>query len=330
MLSAQDYQGLYAIIPTPAKPGAAALMAEHTVDLDETARLVEALIRDGARGLIALGTTGECATLSHADYETFVTCVLDVTAGRIPAIIGASALGGHEIARRLKFLKTQKADGALIGLPQWQPMTTGMAVRMFAEISEAFPDLSVMVYANARAFRYSFPAEFWTAVAAAAPTVTAAKMSRPKDLAGLLAATHHRINFMPNESTVHAVHAQAPDVIRSCWATAAAMGPRPAILLIEAILAGDTAQAKHLADRIAWACAPIDDIIRNPELFAATNIQVEKTRIAAAGYCKPGPIRSPYDELAPEHHRAAEECGRRWATLCRELEAAAPDAAAAD
>ena len=69
MITAKDLKGALAIMPTPAKPGAERLDATNTVDLDETARLAEALVRDGANGIMALGTMGECATTSQADYE---------------------------------------------------------------------------------------------------------------------------------------------------------------------------------------------------------------------------------------------------------------------
>jgi trans-o-hydroxybenzylidenepyruvate hydratase-aldolase len=61
MLKATDLTRLLAIMPTPAKPSAERFGATQTVDLDETARLVENLIRDGAKGHITVGTTGECA-----------------------------------------------------------------------------------------------------------------------------------------------------------------------------------------------------------------------------------------------------------------------------
>ena len=76
MITAQDLKGALAIMPTPAKPGAERLDATNTVDLDETARLAEALVRDGANGIMALGTMGECATTSQADYEAYVDCLL--------------------------------------------------------------------------------------------------------------------------------------------------------------------------------------------------------------------------------------------------------------
>ncbi len=322
MLSAKDYVGLYAIIPTPAKAGANRLDARNTVDLDESARLVNALIADGATGLIALGTTGECATLSQEDYETFVDCLLQTVNRRIPTFIGTSALGGHQVAARMRFIRERGADGTLLGLPQWQPVTTEMAVDFYKQVSACFPEIAVMVYANARAFRYSFPVEFWQAVAREAPTVTSAKFSRPKNLGELLEKTGNRIHFMPNEMTVEEFYRKAPDTTTSCWATAAGMGPSPAIALMDAILAKDEDAIPRISAELAWANEPLHAIIGNPEIFASTNIQVEKTRINEAGYCRAGPIRSPYDHLPAEYDAASRECGRRWATLREKYSAA--------
>ncbi|HET7007394.1 MAG TPA: dihydrodipicolinate synthase family protein, partial [Candidatus Binatia bacterium] len=115
MITAQELKGALAIMPTPAKEGAERLDATNTVDLDETARLAEALVRDGANGIMALGTMGECATTSHADYEAYVDCLLNTVRGRIPTFVGTTALGGHEIARRIKFVKERGATGTLLG-----------------------------------------------------------------------------------------------------------------------------------------------------------------------------------------------------------------------
>jgi len=101
MLNPTDLRGMYAIIATPAKDGAERWDATNTVDLAETERLVNKLIADGATGLIALGTTGECATLIREDYEAFVDCLLATVNHRIPTFVGATALGLHEAVRRL-------------------------------------------------------------------------------------------------------------------------------------------------------------------------------------------------------------------------------------
>src|SRR5437773_10110844 len=98
MITANDLSGALAIMPTPAKEGADRLDATNTVDLDETARLAESLVRDGATGLIALGTTGERATTQQSDYEAYVDCLLKTVRGRIPTFVAMPSRSGPEPA----------------------------------------------------------------------------------------------------------------------------------------------------------------------------------------------------------------------------------------
>lgn len=329
MLTARDFRGLYAIVPTPARAGAERWDAVDTVDLDETARLVERLIADGASGLIALGTTGECATLTRREYESFGDCLLATVRGRVPTFVGTSALGTHEVVERMRFIGERGADGTLLGLPMWQPLTLEMAVEFYGAIAEAFPDLAVMVYANTRAFRFEFPPAFWEAVVDRAPTVTSAKFSRPDELLAAQAAARGRIHFMPNEGAAYRFAQLSPETTTACWATAASMGPEPALALMEAILRRDWGRAKTIDGEIAWASETFKAMTKSPELFASYNIQLEKLRIGAAGYCEPGPIRPPYHVVPEEYAKAARECGRRWATLRARYAAAATATATA-
>jgi dihydrodipicolinate synthase/N-acetylneuraminate lyase len=317
MMQAQDYQGMYGIIATPAKQDGDRLDAVDTVDFDETERLINKLIHDGVSGLIVAGTTGECATLSNEDYRSFAACVLDTVNRRIPTFVGATSMSGQESVNRLKFLKALGADGTLLGLPMWQPVSTKMAVEYYAGVSALFPDLSIMVYANARAFRYWFPTEFWTEVAKSAPTVSSAKHSKVAGIKELIEATDRRINFMPNDMVVQEFNRISPETTTACWATAAGMGPAPSIALMKALKANDTQAVDQLVAAIAWANEPVMPLVMNPELFATYNIQVEKTRINAAGYSKCGPTRPPYADFPEEYASAAREGGERWATICR-------------
>lgn len=315
MLLANEIRGMYAITPTPAKVGADRLLAKNTVDLDETERLVNALIDDGCRGLIALGTTGECPTLSQEDYEAFVSCFVETASKRVPTFIGATSLGGHDIALRLKYLEDCGADGTLLGLPMWQPMTTESAVSFYAEISQSFPNLAVMVYANQRAFRYPFAEDFWEQVITQAPTVVAAKVSKPRSLSALLDIVGGRVNIIPNEMMLEHFYLESPATTTACWATAGSMGPKPIIELMDAVQKNDNVAVKKLSAILAWANQPIVSLVSNPEEFALYTIQMEKARINAAGYCRPGPVRSPYGCMPESLRRDSEECGRRWALL---------------
>ena len=79
----------------------------------------------------------------------------------------------------------------------WQPVTLDMAVKFYASVSEAFPDFPIMVYANARAFRFAFDLEFWKRIVESAPTVMSAKFSSKAILREAVALTKQRVNFVP-------------------------------------------------------------------------------------------------------------------------------------
>lgn len=312
MITAAEIRGMYGIIPTPALAGADHLDALDTVDVEETARLVDQLIKDGVSGIIAMGTTGECPTLTDDEFDVVVDTVINAVNGRVPAFLGATGAGGHSTARRLRKVADAGATGALLGMPMWQPLSTDMAVDYYAQVSKFVPGLAIMVYANVRAFRYQFPVEFWERVAREAPTVTSAKVSRAPELERMLEVAGEQINFVPSDMVAADFARRAPDTTIACWATAAAMGPEPSIALMDAIAQGDLSAMAQAESDIAWANEPVAPLIADPEIFASYNIQIEKERIAAAGYCRPGPARSPYGHLPDDYAAASRECGVRW------------------
>lgn len=313
MITAWDLKGVLGIMPTPAKEGAENINATETVDLDETARVVEQLIRDGIDGIIALGTMGECSTLTQQEYETFVDCLLSTVKKRVPAFIGTTALGAHEVVRRIRFVRDLGADGTLLGLPMWQPCTLDMALQYYASVSETFPGFALMVYANSRAFRYDFGVEFWRRVRRGAPTVMAAKFSNRNILLDAVTSSERTINFVGKETQVYQFAELSPETTTACWIPA--VFPQPAKALMSAIAARNGDQAKQIADDIAWAMGPIEPFASKAEVFASYNIQIEKIFMNAAGYCKAGPIRPPYHVVPTEIVSAAQESGTRYIQL---------------
>jgi dihydrodipicolinate synthase/N-acetylneuraminate lyase len=313
MIKANDLRGALAIMPTPAKEGSDRLDATNTVDLDETARLAESLVRDGATGIMALGTMGECATVSHSDYEAYVDCLLKTIKGRIPTFVGTTALGGHEIARRIRFVKERGATGTLLGIPMWQPATLDMAVQFYASVAATFPDFPIMVYANARAFRFPFGVDFWKSIVNKAPTVMSAKFSSKAILKEAVAVSKGRVNFVPPVGLAYEFAQLSPETANTCWIPA--VGPQPALALMDALAARDAQRAKAVADDIAWAVEPHHIVTGSQDIFASYNIQLEKILMSASGYCKAGPIRPPYNVMPENFAQAARESGQRFAKL---------------
>jgi dihydrodipicolinate synthase/N-acetylneuraminate lyase len=320
VLTASDIKGLYGIIATPASEGAERWDAVDTVNLEETERLANKLMADGVSGLIVLGSTGECATVTEDEYKAFVDCFLSTVDGRVPTMVGATSMGTHQTVARLRFAQERGATGTLLGLPMWQPCTEEMALGFYGSISEAFPDLAIMVYANANAFRFDFPVEFWEKLVKRAPTVTSAKIDPFAGRQALVEATKGRINMMPIDGFAYALEAASPGSVTACWATAAGMGPQPSVALMDAILANDMDRAKMISEQMMEATKPFLPPHAFP-VFASYNLQLERLRIAAAGYCDPGPIRPPCNVIPEDLATGARECGHLWAELVKQYEA---------
>jgi trans-o-hydroxybenzylidenepyruvate hydratase-aldolase len=317
MLRANDMRGVYAIMPTPSTDDAAEVDAVATIEMHESARLVDCLVRDGVNGVVILGTTGEIATITPTEYHTFVDCILSTVRDRVPVFVGCTALGTHEIVERARFAQSLGAAGIMLGLPMWQPLTTEMAVNFYAGISAALPALPIMVYANSRAFRNDFGVELWRGLAECAPTVISAKFSNPATFVACHEASQGRINLMPHDSAALQYDRLVPGAVTACWSTSSSMGPEPSLAMMNALLAGDYARAEAVTRDLHWAGETIRPFIRDEATFTTYNIQIEKTRFSTSGYCRPGPIRPPYGYMPPQIISAAHEVGRRWAQLRR-------------
>ncbi len=97
------------------------------VDLDALAELVTGQIAAGIHGVVACGTTGEPATMTHEERDAVIRTVVEVVAGRIPVLAGTGTN-----CTRTTIAETQRArdlgvDGALVVTPYYnRPQQEGM------------------------------------------------------------------------------------------------------------------------------------------------------------------------------------------------------------
>lgn len=61
-----------------------------SIDLADTQRVVDDLVRDGVTGVIALGTVGENNSLDFDEKVTTLTAIVEAVAGRVPVVTGVS------------------------------------------------------------------------------------------------------------------------------------------------------------------------------------------------------------------------------------------------
>ncbi len=314
MLTAKDLRGICVLAPTPCKVGLDKWDSTDSVDLEETARMTENLIQAGIGSLAACGTTGECAALLWEEKRAFIDTMVQVNRKRIPVFAGATALGTKEVVRQMKGLKDIGADGAFVGLPLWQTPTLENSVQFYSDLSEAVPDMAVMIYSNALFFKSSFPTPFWAGVAQNAPTAITTKVTYGiGTLLEDMRAAGHQINFMPGQNNIYPAYKMARTKITACWSTSAAMGPEPVVALMEAIQNDDEKRVDAIWEDMRSVPAFMPPGATSQ--FAQYNAQAEKWRFNASGYVNCGPSRAPYGDLPENWKKHAELHGKAWAQL---------------
>jgi 4-hydroxy-tetrahydrodipicolinate synthase len=115
------------------------------VDFAALGALVNSVVEGGVDFLVALGTTAERPTLTHAERSAVARCVVERNAGRLPVVIG---MGGNDTAKLCKQL--QEFDptgfsGILSVTPYYNKPTQEGLYRHFKAVAEASP-LPVILY----------------------------------------------------------------------------------------------------------------------------------------------------------------------------------------
>ena len=86
-------------------------MTSSGVDYANLERLIEFQIENGVAALIAVGTTGERATLSGSERKEVIRFTVEKTAGRVPVIAGT---GTNNTEHVLDFTKSACDDGRVV------------------------------------------------------------------------------------------------------------------------------------------------------------------------------------------------------------------------
>jgi 4-(2-carboxyphenyl)-2-oxobut-3-enoate aldolase len=309
-----DVRGLFAIMPTPALPGADDPEAADTVDHAETARAVRALIGDGADAIVTTGTFGECATLTWPELRGFAETAVAAAAGRVPVFVGATTLNTRDTIERARVLRDLGVTGMLLGRPMWCYLDDADIVAFYRAVTRAVPELAIIVYDNPEAFKGKISSTAYRELAALPQVIAAKYPTLGPSLADDLAAMDGRMRVLPVDRDWFAAWEKAPDEITACWSGSASCGPRPHAELARRIAGGDADGARALTGEFLGAAAgflPQGQFA----LFAQYNIQLEKIRINEAGYIKAGPPRPPYLSCPPDYANGARASGRRFAAL---------------
>ena len=116
-----------------------------TIDFGSLEKLIEHIIGNGVDFIVALGTTGESATLTHDEKNAVINYVCDTVNGRIPVVIGVGGNNTEHVIKDLRSLNLNKSDGILSVAPYYnKPQPKGL-YNHFKNIASA-SSLPVILY----------------------------------------------------------------------------------------------------------------------------------------------------------------------------------------
>jgi 4-hydroxy-tetrahydrodipicolinate synthase len=93
------------------------------IDWGALKKLVEWHIEQGTHSIVAVGTTGESATLDVSEHSAVIRAVVEQVAGRIPVIAGTGANSTREAIELTKAAKEAGADACLLVTPYYNKPT---------------------------------------------------------------------------------------------------------------------------------------------------------------------------------------------------------------
>ncbi len=123
-----QFSGAFTALITPFKNG--------KVDEEAYRAHVEWQIEQGIDGVVPCGTTGESATLSHAEHVQVIKICVDQVKGRVPVLAGAGSNNTTEAIELTRYAKEAKADGALLITPYYNKPTQAGLIAHFAAIAK--------------------------------------------------------------------------------------------------------------------------------------------------------------------------------------------------
>jgi 4-hydroxy-tetrahydrodipicolinate synthase len=132
------FKGSYVALVTP-------MLSTGEIDTDSLQRLIEWHIDAKTDGIVAVGTTGESATLPTEEHIDVVRLIVEYAQGKIPIIAGAGANSTDEAILLSTEMAKLNIDGFLSVVPYYnKPQQRGM-IAHFEAIASA-TDLPVLLY----------------------------------------------------------------------------------------------------------------------------------------------------------------------------------------
>jgi len=260
------FKGALTALVTPFRDGA--------VDVPALRELIESQIQSGIDGLVPCGSTGESATLTHAEHDAVVKLTIEQARRRVPVIAGTGSNSTAEAIRLTVAAAEMGADGALLLSPYYNKPTQDGIYRHYKTIA-ASVDIPILLYNIPGRTASNITPETVARLAEIKNIVGIKEASGSMDQASdILKLAGDKIAILSGDDslTLPLIALGAKGVISTCSNAV----PREMHDMAEAALAGDFAKAREIHFRLL-------PLMR--ALFVETNPIPIKQALAFMGKC---------------------------------------------
>ena len=123
------FKGMASALITP--------MNEKGVDYEALGRFIDFQIENGINALVAVGTTGENATLEPEEQKEVIRFTVERAAGRVPVIAGTGTNNTEHVLANTKAACEVGADAILVVTPYYNKATQNGLIAHFTTIADA-------------------------------------------------------------------------------------------------------------------------------------------------------------------------------------------------
>ena len=124
---------------------ASPLRHDGSVDGDGVRRLIEHVIGGGVHGVLALGSTGETASLDEPARRALLAGVVEAVNGRVPVLCGVAQSQLSTVVAEIQAAAAAGADGVLVAPPFYYPTDQAGVAAFYRAVAER-SSVPVLVY----------------------------------------------------------------------------------------------------------------------------------------------------------------------------------------
>lgn len=267
-------------------------MTATGVDYDALARFIDFQLEEGINALVAVGTTGESATLTPQEREEVIRFTVERVAGRVPVIAGTGTNNTQHVLEFTKSACDDGADAVLVVTPYYNKATQAGLIAHFTAVADASAKPVILYNVPSRTGCNLLPDT--VAVLAKHPNIAAIKEASGNmgQVVELAAKCGSDIAIYSGEDGITLPILSMGG--QGCISVASNVVPKAMVSLADTFFRGDVAEAARM-QRELWPLIHL--------LFCEVNPIPAKAAVSAMGYGEEH-IRLPLTPME-DAHRAA-------------------------